>query len=236
MRRFFNPESPFMLFMARIADYFMVNIFMVLCSFPIVTLGAAFTAAHKVMQDIQFDNEQPIVRSFFRSFAQNFKQSTIVWLLTLLAAASLAGDALLIYLYAGETFALPLYVLVGSVSVVVLGSASYAFSLIARYDNTLKQHLRNSLLLSIGHLPKTVVMVALYAVPVLLCLAPETSNAKLDMLTTITLVFCFFGFSLLIYLQARLMKPVLVMLETKAEHAQLIEDASADDVPHEIAQ
>lgn len=235
MRKFFNPESPFMQFMARIADYFIINIFMVLCSLPIVTMGAAITATHKVMQNFQFDNDSPVARSFFRSFIQNFKQATVVWLLTLLAAVSLAGDALLVYLYAGELLALPLYVLVGSGVVVLLGAASYAFSLIARYENTLKQHLRNSILLAIGHLPKTVVMVALYALPVLLCLAPETTDAKLDMLTTVTLSFSFFGFTLLFYLQARLMKPVLVMLERKPEETQQIEDVSSEDAPQEIA-
>ncbi len=218
-----------MQFMTRIADYFIVNLFMVLLSFPIITFGAAITAGNKVMQDFQFDNEQPIVRSFFKSFARNFKQSTIVWLIVLLVALLLFGELILVYVYIGGTFKLIMFALLGSACIVVLGAALYAFSLIARYENTLKQHMRNSVLLAIGHLPKTILILLLYAAPVLLCILPEGEDAIARTLATVTLVLSVFGFSLLVHLQARLMKPILMKLEENPEESQQVEAVPAEE-------
>ena len=224
MRKFFNPDNPYMQFLARITDYFIVNLFMVLLSFPIITFGAAMTAGNKVMQDFQLDNEQPVVRSFFRSFARNFKQSTIVWLLVLLVALFLFGDLILVYVYINGIFKLIMFALLGSACIVVLGAALYAFSMIARYENTLKQHLRNSILLAIGYLPKTILLLALYAAPVLLCILPEEQDAIARMLATVMLVFSLFGFSLLVNLQTRLLKPILTKLEAAPATPQQVED------------
>lgn len=234
MRKLFNPDNPFMQFLTRIADYFIVNFFVVLLSFPIITMGAAITAANKVMQDFQFDNEQPVMRSFFKSFAQNFKQSTLVWLLVLLAALLLFGDLILVYVYVGGYFKLIMFALLGSACIVVLGAAFYAFSLIARYENTLKQHLRNSVLLAIGHLPKTILILLLYASPILLCLLPEGEEALARTLATVMVVFSIFGFSLLVHLQTRLLKPVLMKLEEKPEELPQIEDSSSEGENQEV--
>ena len=237
MRKLLSLDNPFVQFMERIWDYCVINLLIALLSFPVITLGAAFTAGQKVMQDFMFDNEQPIVRSFFRSFARNFKQSTIVWLFALLAIGFFAFDAVLIYVFVGSALYLPFYLLLGSIAVVVFGSALYAFSLIARYENTLKQHLRNSVLLAIGYLPRTVVMVFFYILPILLCVLSGVVDidAGMQMLATVTLVFVFFGFSILSFLQARLMKPVLMKLEKTPEDSQQTEDILTESEQQEIS-
>lgn len=235
MRKLFNLDNPFMQFMSRIADYFIVNLFMVLLSFPIITMGAAMTAGNKVMQDFQFDNEQPVVRSFFKSFARNFKQSTIVWLVVVLVALFLFGDMILVYAYVNGVFKLVMFALLGSASIMVLGTALFAFSLIARYENTLKQQLRNSVLLAIGHLPKTILLLLLYATPILLCILPEGEVATARMLATVMLVFSIFGFSLLANLQTHLLKPIFIKLEEKSKEPQQIEDTPAEEENQKVA-
>ena len=42
------------------------------------------------------DEESYIVRSYFKSFRQNFKQATIIWLILLLVGAVLIGDVVIL--------------------------------------------------------------------------------------------------------------------------------------------
>ncbi len=219
MGKLFDLDNPFFQIMERVADFFILNILTVLCSIPLLTVGAALTAHHKVMQNLVMDFEQPVCKSYFGAFAGNFKQATLLWLITAVVIALIAADAFLIYLYL-DGLALMLYVLLGVVSVIALGAACYGFALIARYENTLKQHLRNSIVLAVGNLPRTVLMLLLCAiVPVLVLLS-------LDLSFNLLLILGTFGISLIVYAHTLILKPVFRMLEQANEE----DDGPEDEV------
>ena len=215
--KFLSFDSPFFQFMEKVADFFIVNILTVILLLPIVTGGAALTAAHKIMQNYVTKNDQPVFKTYFRTFASEFKHSTIVWLLSLVLIAILALNVTLVFFNFSGNLAFLLYILLGIATVVFLGTAAYAIPMIARYENSLKQHLRNALLLAVGNLPKTVIMLALYAIPVLL--------AFLDVEIFFNLIFFWLliGTSLTIYLETKLLYPIFQKLEDAAE------DSEADD-------
>lgn len=213
MGKIFSLDNPFFQFMEHVADFFVLNVLTIICSIPLVTAGAALTAHHKVMQNLVMGSEQPVVKSFFRAFAGNFKQATVVWLLAAAVIALLAIDVWLIYLYL-DGIAMMLYVILAVIAVVILGTVIYAFAMIARYENTLKEHLRNSFVLAVGQLPKTVLMVAICAIaPILVLLAFDLSFNLLLILATV-------GISLIVYAHTLLLKPVFVMLECKSQEAE----------------
>ena len=85
MNRFFNMDNKFFVFMGRVADLILLNILCILCCIPIVTAGASITALYYVTLKMARDEESYIIRSFFCSFKQNFKQSTLIWILMLAA-------------------------------------------------------------------------------------------------------------------------------------------------------
>lgn len=206
MGKIFNLDSPFFRLMERIADFFILNVLTVLCSLPFFTLGAALTAHHKVMQNFVMDEDMPVVKSYFRAFAGNFRQATAVWLLTAAVIALIGTDIWLVFLYL-DGLAKMLYILLAVFGALALGTACYAFALIARYENSLKDHLRNSIVLAVGHLPKTVLMLLVCAmVPVLVILAIDLSFNLLLILATI-------GISLIVYAHTLLLKPVFLALE-----------------------
>ena len=78
--------------MGRVADLLLLNFLCILCCIPIVTAGASITALYYVTLKMARDEESYIVRSFFRSFKQNFKQATIINIIMLLTAAVLFID------------------------------------------------------------------------------------------------------------------------------------------------
>ena len=79
MGRFFNLDSPVMVALTKMADLIIVNLLAFFCCLPIITVGASMTALHYVVLKIVRDEECYIVKSFFKSFKENFKQATVIY-------------------------------------------------------------------------------------------------------------------------------------------------------------
>ena len=84
--KLFNLDSPLMQGLSKMADLMWLNVLTLLCCLPVVTMGASLTAMNYVALKIVRDEECYISKSFFKSFKENFKQATIIWLMILVAA------------------------------------------------------------------------------------------------------------------------------------------------------
>ena len=208
MKALFSPDSFLMQLFEKIADFFLVSFFVTTLCLPVITAGAAFSAAHKVMQNMRFNNHQPVVRSFFQAFAKNFKQATLFWLLTLLVLAVIGANYALIYVYKLPVL---LYLLVGIIGIAGLGTMAFAFPLVARYENAFKLQFKNAFFLAIGMLPRTVCVLALTAI------LPLLAYNNLEAFFQSMYIWGLQGIGLLIYLQARLICPVFAKLEQTEE-------------------
>lgn len=82
----------FFAFATKLAQLMWLNILTIVCSLPIVTVGAAFTAMHRVLVDIYRDEDNKITKTYFVSFKKNFWQATKIWLLYLVFYAILLAD------------------------------------------------------------------------------------------------------------------------------------------------
>ena len=164
MGKFFDLDSPVMRLLNRVADLLILNILVIICCIPVVTAGAAFTAMHYVILKMIRGEEGYLIRGFFKSFARNFKQAVLIWLLMLLVIAVYVGDSL-IFNYSGVVFPKPLVIAVVAVGVIIFMIAIYVFPLLARFDNTIKNTIRNAALLAFANLPKTLLMAVFYALP-----------------------------------------------------------------------
>lgn len=167
MGKFFDMDSPIMRFLNRVGDLLILNMLMIVCCIPVITVGAAFTAMHYVLIKIVRDEEGYLVRGFFKSFVRNFKQATLTWLLMLLVIGVYAGDVF-IFSYSNVTFPRALVIAVIAVGVIVLMVMTYIFPLLARFDNTIKHTIKNAALLAFANLPKTLLMAFIYALPLIM--------------------------------------------------------------------
>ena len=167
MGKIFDMDSPFMRFLNRVADLLILNLLMIVCCIPIITVGASFTALHYVVLKMIRGEEGYLVKGFFKSFVRNFRQATLLWLLMLVVVAVYVGDAL-IFRYSGIAFPKPLVIVVVAVGVIMLLVAIYVFPLLARFDNTIKNTVKNAALFAIANLPKTLLMAVIYVLPVVI--------------------------------------------------------------------
>ena len=214
MKNLFHPENPVMQFLSRVGDLIIVNALFLLCCLPVVTAGAAQAALHRVTQSMVMEEDGGVVKPFFRAFRDNFKQATLGWLVVVLFLAGLVADWMLAlsYLTGGALSVARGVCLVVAIFVVALGD--YYFLLIARYENTIRQHTMNAVILTVAKLPRTVLLVALTLLPLLIALVSMQTFVY-------TLVFWFMlGFACVSYLQASIMRPVFRQLEKTEEKEQ----------------
>lgn len=207
MHNLFHYENPFIQFLVRVGDLMILNALFILCSLPVVTLGASLTAMHRVTQNMLFEQEEPLLKAFFRAFRQNFRQSTLAWLVELVVIVSLVCDVLLVMAYFDGGLAKAMYILVAVLAILVAGVFSYLMPLIARYENGMRQQVNNAVVLAIIKLPKTVLLTLLNLLPVILLLISVPVFVQ-------TLIFwVIIGFAFVSFLTSSILKPVFQQLE-----------------------
>ena len=76
-------------FLNKVADLVVLNLLFVLCSLPIITIGASMTAMIAVsLRSVEYGDGY-VVKSFFHSFKESFKQATEAWIVNLCLALGL---------------------------------------------------------------------------------------------------------------------------------------------------
>ena len=165
MNNLLNPEGKVMLFFTKIAYSAYLNILWFICSLPIVTLGASTTALFYVTLKMAKDEEGNVTKSFFRAFKGNFRKATIIWLILLALGIVLALDG---YVFYHMRFENAFWTLGTAVFLVALAAYAvvlmYVFPLLARFENTVKAMLFNSLMLGMRFLLCTAAMAVIYFV------------------------------------------------------------------------
>lgn len=221
MKKMLGPDSPLFQFLSRVGELIILNFFFLICSVPLVTVGASLAAMTKVTQNYALGAEPGVFRAFFRAFRDNFRQATVVWLAMVLIAAALVGDMLLIGAFLTGTAAFLLRCLTLALAIVLLAVFSYLFPLLVRYDNTLRQHAQNAFLLAVIKLPRTLGVTVLNALPfVLAYFSPFRFLQTLSFWVII-------GCAVVSYLDSILLCPVLRELEkdrTFPEEAPAVTD------------
>lgn len=94
--KFFSYDSPFGQLFLKVAYGCCLNVLWFICCLPIVTIGASTTALYYTSFKIAKDEGSFITTMFFRSFKQNFKQATIIWLIMLVTGVVIVADAILL--------------------------------------------------------------------------------------------------------------------------------------------
>ena len=174
MRNVFNFEGPLFSGLSKMADLLWLNILFIVCSLPIFTIGASVTALYYVTLKMARDEEGYITKSFFKSFRQNFKQGTGIWLILLAIGFVLIFDLRFVtneaYAVMIPSEAIKNVLMVSTMAIGVIWTFVYiyVFPILAKFDNTVKNTMRNAFFMSIRHLPKTLLMVVIYLIPLVL--------------------------------------------------------------------
>lgn len=169
-RNLFNPESQLMITMSRITDFIFLSLFWLLCSFPVVTIGASFAALYDASYRTFRQGEKNSWQRFFSVFRSNWKAGIVPTILFLAAFAGLVKAVIGIWnLAVAGTISWMLFSAGAFLAVVLLGMLSVLFPVLSRFENSLGGLIKNTILLSLANLPRTVGLGMLNAVCLLLC-------------------------------------------------------------------
>lgn len=163
--KFLNLDSPLMQGLGKMADLMWLNVLTLICCLPIVTIGASLTAMNYMALKIARNEECYITRGFFKSFKENFRQATVIWLIFLVVILILTGDFFIIKnsdMEFGDIFRGVFL----AISIFVLFTLMYVFPVLAKFENTVFRTIKNAFLMSLMQFPKTILMIIMYAIPV----------------------------------------------------------------------
>ena len=162
--KFFSYESKFSQLLLKLCYACWLNLLWAVCSLPLFTLGASTTALYYTSLKVVRGEENNVAEQFFRSFRENFRQATVLWLILLGAGLFLGADMYLVWhLRAIMTGApavlwtLCLAIMIGAAVVYVI-VLEYVFPLLASVSNTSRAMLKNSFLIGTHYLFATILI------------------------------------------------------------------------------
>lgn len=148
-----------------------LNVLWLICSIPVITIGASTTALYSVMLKVINKEEGPILRSFFSAFKSNFKQATAAWLIVVAALAGIGGELFYSYACGFEGGLALFYLILGAMELMVVCFVlPFLFPLIAKFENTLWNTFKNAFLLSVSNPWSWVKIFLAWFVPFFVCI------------------------------------------------------------------
>jgi len=210
---FFERGNPLTDALMTIGSLILVNIYFIICSLPIVTIGASLAALNRVCYDIMDIQDIRVTKTFFKTFASSFVQGTIVWII-LCGFTSAAGFGIyMMFTQPGDDIVRTIVIIVCAMVIIpCLMIFSYYFMIIGRYKNEILAQIRNAFLMAMVKLGWTLVIWILWgAVIALFVFVP-------DLFTYGGWLILLFGFSGLAYITCHIYKRVFrTMVREDAE-------------------
>lgn len=193
MGKIFGLNTPFSNLMTKMFNLVLLNLLFLICCIPVITIGASFCALHHVIfKMVDGDNDPYVIKEYFAAFRSNFKQSTLTWLLLLFAGIFLYLD--IMFAMRIGTGGMPIFIIISIGEILYLLVFLYIFPITGRYQNSINNNLKNSLLIAIRQLPKTILLAAIVIVPGLLVLYGPVEIFLLLIVSYIIIGFSFSAF------------------------------------------
>lgn len=156
-------ENIFNKIMTRLFDMICIGVLTVLCSLPLITLGASVSSMYRVMLKMVNDEDSENVKTFFQFFRNNIKQTIPYSFLYVFALVILSADLNIFRTRTG--IAQVFYGICLAVIFALTAVYAYIFPLLSAFDNTLRGTLNNAWRLALIHWQKTILLVLIHTAP-----------------------------------------------------------------------
>ena len=157
----FGLDGKFFRALTKAGDFIILAVITFVFCLPVVTIGSALTAAFYSGIKLVRDEESYVHKDFWKSFKMNFVEGFLLELvhavIGFLRYIDLRASAQWGLVQGSQVGVIFIFVVVGVMAIWV-AVMLYSFAMLSRYDNKLIVTLKNSLIISIHHLPQTVIM------------------------------------------------------------------------------
>lgn len=169
-RNLLRPDSALMITMNQITDCIFLSLFWLLGCFPVVTMGASFAALYDATYRGFRSGEKHPWHRFLKVFKENWRAGIVPTIVFLGSFALLAKT--MIALWNAAVYGMVSWMLFSAgafVGVLILGILSILFPMLSRFENSAVGLLKNTVLLSLANMPKTLALGFVNTLSLLLC-------------------------------------------------------------------
>ena len=145
-------------FMNAVFDLLVLGILWIICSIPLVTVGAASSALYYAVVKCIKKGESYPIRSFFHSFKINLKQGSILTLILLILSGTAILNITILLNRANGNLALFMLMFYIAVLLGVITITIYLFAALSRYDMGCIWLMKQSAYMAVRHLGTTVMI------------------------------------------------------------------------------
>ena len=145
--------------LSALIDMIWAGFLWLLCSLPVLTIGASSTALYYVTVKCVRHERGSLTKAFFRAFRQNFRQATLLWLLLVLYVLIGLADIRILGSM-GLQQSNPLYYVSRLLLLPALLLFPWLFAFLSRFDNSLGATLKYASFLAMRHLGTTLLLSA----------------------------------------------------------------------------
>ena len=236
MDKLFNLDNPVMQALGRIADVMIVNLLTLISFVPLVLVivgigslgqapgllvmaalfvaalpvGPALTAMYYIRLKMVRNEDSYIIRSYFKSYRDNFGQSVAIWAIFLVFFVFAFYDIYMLLHDKNSLFPTWMNYLILVVLFLLWCIFLWVFPVESRFVNTVGGTIRNAMIMTVAAFPRTLGMVGLSLIPLLLLYFAG------DKLMPLLIMFGLAGPA---YGQAKLFSPFFQRFEPKEEAA-----------------
>ncbi|MGN6714227.1 YesL family protein [Anaerocolumna jejuensis] len=157
MSSFFNLDNPFFTGLNKIVDAFFLSIIFLVTCIPIITIGPALTALYYATAKSLRRDRGYISKEYFKAFKMNFGQGVVSGLVVILASFILYID----WNYAKglkSNVGVILFSIFTALFVILFCISIYLFPVLSRFKTKTLHLFKTSFLMSMRHLPSTILM------------------------------------------------------------------------------
>lgn len=166
MKRLFSVDGIIYRIMTILYQLIMLNLMWCIASIPLITVGASTTALFYVIGKIVRKEEVHEFGDYIKSFKENFKQATCIWLILCTAYLMIFANLSFLERYdrlRGLMLAVQLPVLIQVVIVTV-----FVFPVLSRYESNTIGIIKASWILGIKHIFSFIASIAIIAAVIIL--------------------------------------------------------------------
>ena len=157
---FFSQKSAGTRFLTGLANLIIVNIIFMITCLPVITIGASITALFRITIAILAGDNPSVFRDYLHAFKTNFLKATALELLYAVLLAFFGFEIYMVNTMMDSQYSwaqYPAYFFIAA----IVASACFSFPLLAWFEESFKQILKNSLLLALSNLPVTIMFVVI---------------------------------------------------------------------------
>ena len=163
-------DGPLMKFLGTAFDFFVLFLLTVILCIPVITAGAAMTSCMYVGMKIHRKEAPAVFSSYFRAFKENFKQSTLLWLIQIVFIGFVLFDWSFVLQTGWGNNPVLYRILLIIASCIVLFYNLTLYAVIARFEMKMFTAMKTAFILSMANFPFLFLVVLMLGLTGFLCI------------------------------------------------------------------